>query len=64
MPRPSASSAAQEFSDGEMEDPILSAIVKQDRIARNPCLRRGPLSFDYWTRLPEQLWRSIRDWAG
>ena len=23
-----------------------------DPYARNPCLRRGPLSLDYWTRLP------------
>jgi len=50
--------AAQEFSDGEMEDPILRGIDKNDPVARNPCLRRGPLSLDYWTRLPGQLWRS------
>ena len=28
---------------------------KNDPVARNPCLRRGPLSLDYWTRLPGQL---------
>jgi WD domain, G-beta repeat len=50
--------AAQEFTDGEMEDPVLRGIDKNDPIARNPCLRRGPLSLDYWTRLPHQLWRS------
>jgi hypothetical protein len=50
--------AAQEFTDGELEDPILSGIDKDDPIARNPCLRRGPLSLVYWTRLPGQLWRS------
>src|SRR6516225_7957932 len=50
--------AAQEFTDGEMEDPVLRGIDKNDPIARNPCLRRGPLSLDYWTRLPGQLWRS------
>jgi WD40 repeat protein len=50
--------AAQEFSNSEMEDPILRGIDKDDPIARNPCLRRGPLSLDYWTRLPGQLWRS------
>ena len=44
--------AAQEFTDGEMEDPILRGIDKDDPVARNPCLRRGPLSLDYWTRLP------------
>ena len=52
--------AAQEFTDGEMEDPVLRGIDKNDPIARNPCLRRGPLSLDYWTRLPSQLWRSTR----
>ena len=52
--------AAQEFTDSEMEDPILRGIDKHDPVARNPCLRRGPLSLDYWTRLPGQLWRSIR----
>ena len=50
--------AAREFTDGEMEDPVLRGIDKNDPIARNPCLRRGPLSLDYWTRLPGQLWRS------
>jgi WD40 domain-containing protein len=52
--------AAQEFTDGEMEDPILRGIDKDDSVARNPCLRRGLLSLDYWTRLPSQLWRSTR----
>jgi hypothetical protein len=52
--------AAQEFTDGEMEDPILRGIDKDDPFARNPCLLRGPLSLDYWTRLPAQLWRSTR----
>jgi WD40 repeat protein len=53
--------AAQEFTDSEMEDdPILRGIDKNDPVARNPCLRRGPLSLDYWTRLPGQLWRSTR----
>src|SRR6516162_3349579 len=56
--------AAQEFSDGEMEDPILRGIDKNDPVARNPCLRRGPLSLDYWTWLPGQLWRSTRRLAG
>jgi hypothetical protein len=43
-----------------MEDPILRSIDKDDPIVRNPCLRRGPLSLDYWTRLPSQLWPSTR----
>jgi hypothetical protein len=51
---------AQEFTDAELEDPILRGIDKDDPIARNPCLRRGPLSWEYWTRLPGQLWRSVR----
>jgi hypothetical protein len=52
--------AAQEFTDSEMQDPILRGIDENDPIARNPCLRRGPLSLAYWTRLPAQLWRSMR----
>jgi WD40 repeat protein len=57
--------AAQEFTDGEIEyDPILRGIDKDDPIARNPCLRRGPLSLDYWTRLPRKLWRSTRRFVG
>jgi hypothetical protein len=55
---------AQEFTDGEMEDLILRGIDKDDPVARNPCLRRGPLSLDYWTRLPRQLWRSMSRLAG
>jgi hypothetical protein len=50
----------QEFTDAELEDPILRGIDKDDSVARNPCLRRGPLSLDYWTRLPIQFWRSLR----
>jgi hypothetical protein len=51
--------AAQEFTDADLEDRILWGIDKDDPIARNPCLRRGPLSLDYWTRLV-QVWRSLR----
>jgi hypothetical protein len=50
---------AQELTDTELEDPILRGIGKDDPIARNACLRRGPLSLDYWTRLPAQFWRSL-----
>jgi hypothetical protein len=56
---------AQEFTGVEIEDdPILRGIDKSDPVARNPCLRRGPLSLDYWTRLPGQLWRSTRTLVG
>jgi WD40 repeat protein len=56
--------AAQEFTDAELDDPILRNIDKDDPVARNPCLRRGPLSLDYWTRLPGEVWRSLRRLAG
>ena len=51
---------AQEFTDAELEDPILRGIDMHDPIARNPCLRRGPLSFDYWRRMPGELWNAGR----
>ena len=56
--------AVQEFTDEELEDPILRGIDRNDPVARNPCLRRGPLSLDYWTRLPGDLWHSARRLAG
>jgi hypothetical protein len=34
------------------------------RVARNPCLRRGTLAFDYWMRLADTSWRSLRTLAG
>jgi WD40 repeat protein len=52
--------AAQEFTATELTDPILRGIDEEDPIARNPCLRRGPLSLDYWTRLPGQWWRTAK----
>jgi WD domain, G-beta repeat len=52
--------AAQEFSGAELQDPIMRRIDWSDPVARNPCLRRGPLALDYWTRLPGELWRSAR----
>ena len=55
---------AQEFTDGEMEDPILRGVDMADPIARNRCLRRGTLPLDCWTRLPGEFWRSIRWLAG
>jgi hypothetical protein len=56
--------AAQEFTEAELEDPILRGIDLSDPIARNPCLRRGPLTLDYWTRLPGDTLRSLRRMAG
>jgi hypothetical protein len=47
--------AAQEFTREELDDPILRGITQV-----NPCLRRGPLSLDYWTRLPGQWWAALR----
>jgi hypothetical protein len=52
------------FIDAELKDPILRGIDKNDPVARNPCLRRGPLSLDYWTRLTGNSWRSLRKLAG
>jgi hypothetical protein len=52
--------AAQEFTSTEFQDPILSRIDPTDPIARNPCLRRGPLSVEYWMRVPGDLWRFVR----
>ena len=52
---------AEELTDPELADPILSGIDAADPIARNPCLRRGPLSPDYWTRLPGHIWRRVSD---
>lgn len=46
---------AQELTDIELEDPILRGITE-----RNVCTRRGPLSPAYWTALPGQWWRSLR----
>jgi len=56
--------AAQEFIDAELQDPILRGIDGNDPVARNSCLRRGPLSLDYWTRLAGNLWRSARHLTG
>jgi hypothetical protein len=55
---------AQEFDDAEFDDPALAGLDHNDPFARNPCLRRGPLALDYWTRLPGELWRSLRRLAG
>lgn len=50
---------AQAFTDEELTDPILRGIDPKDEIARNPCLRRGPLSWEYWALLPGQVFRSL-----
>jgi WD40 repeat protein len=42
---------AQEFTREELQDSILRSIDPNDAIARNPCLRRGPLTREYWNRL-------------
>jgi hypothetical protein len=55
--------AAQEFTASELADPILRGIDPADPVARNPCLRRGPLAWEYWTRLPGGLWRWMRSLA-
>ena len=44
----------------ELADPILSDIDPHDPVARNPCLRRGPLSWDYWTRLQGQWLKRVQ----
>jgi hypothetical protein len=38
--------------------------IQRETARYNPCLRRGPLSLDYWTRLPSQFWHSTRRLAG
>jgi hypothetical protein len=54
----------QEFTDEELADPILSAIDKDDPVARNPCLRRGPLHWEYYTQALAQWSRWIgKQWA-
>jgi hypothetical protein len=47
--------AAQTFSEEEMRNPILRG--QED--LRNPCQRRGPLSIEYWKRIPRQWWRQV-----
>ena len=54
---------AQEFDDAELDDPALAGLDPNDPFASNACLRRGPLALDYWTRLPGELWRSVRQLA-
>lgn len=54
---------AQEFTDIELADPILSSIDKDDPVARNPCLRRGPLHWEYYTQAAARVARwTSRTW--
>jgi hypothetical protein len=56
--------AAQEFTDTELANPILRGLERNDPIARNPCLRRAPLTLDYWARLPQSLWQTAQRLMG
>jgi WD40 repeat protein len=55
---------AQQFTREELSDPILRGIDPNDLVARNPCLRLGPLSLAYWTPLPFNLWHAVRKLVG
>ena len=46
---------AEEFTLEELEDPVLTNVALVDGPARNPCLRRGPFSWEYWARLVAPL---------
>jgi WD40 repeat protein len=46
---------AQEFTLLDAADPVLGGLE-----GTNPCLRRGPLSREYWERLPGDLWNWTR----
>jgi WD40 repeat protein len=55
---------AQEFTDAELADPILSSIDPTDPVARNPCLRRGPLHWEYYTQAASRWSRWFKtQWA-
>lgn len=51
---------AQSFTDAELEDPILRGIDRHDAIDRNPCLRRGPLHWEYYTQTADRWWRWLQ----
>jgi hypothetical protein len=51
---------SEEFTPTERDDPIVGAFVSDDPVERNPCLQRGPLSLEYWMRVPRNLWRAVR----
>ncbi|KYG19897.1 hypothetical protein SE92_06140 [Bradyrhizobium sp. AT1] len=50
----------QEFSDAELADPFLRSLDKADPVARNPCLRRGPLHWEYYTQAAARWGRWAR----
>ncbi len=41
---------AEHFTDAELDDPVMRGSPRDDD-TRNPCRRRGPLSFESWTKL-------------
>jgi hypothetical protein len=53
---------AEQLTQDELADPILSAIDKNDPVARNPCLRRGPLHWEFYTQGFERWmsWAKVR----
>jgi len=56
---------AQEFTDAELNDPMLSGIDSDDEIARNPCLRRGPLHWEYYAQAAVRWgWWARKQWVG
>ena len=55
---------ADEFTPEELRNPILARIDRNDLVARNPCLRRGPLAIEYymqaasrWSRWARREWQ-------
>jgi WD40 repeat protein len=51
----------QEFTTQELEDPILRGINRNDAADRNPCLRRGPLHYEYYTQAAVRWGRWIAE---
>ena len=50
----------ERFTIPELDDPILSSIAPDDETARNPCLRLGPLSWEYYTQRLARIARWAR----
>lgn len=46
---------SEQFTDAELNDPTLRHVPHADAVARNPCQRRGPLSWEYWSRALQRL---------
>jgi WD40 repeat protein len=51
---------ASTFTPQELADPFLRGLDGGDAVARDPCLRRGPLHWEYYTQAAGRL----RVWAG